>query len=55
MVKEQVKIAPSGKVYGLDIGGISTYLYHTGYEDEELEMMLKKLKIVFEELYGKEN
>jgi len=55
MIKDQVRIA-NGKVYGLDLGSITIFLRNIGYEETELEEIIRGLKIIFREIYnGKEN
>jgi len=51
MVKDQVKIAPNGKVYALDVGSICLFLKTTGYNPDEIENIIKRLKIIFKEFY----
>ncbi len=53
MVKDQIKIAPSGKIYALDIGSIAMMLNMLGYKEKELKKMIRKLRIIFEVIYEK--
>lgn len=51
LIFDQVKVSPAGKVYSIDVGGISNMLRNIGLEDFEVEDMLKKIRVIFKEKY----
>ena len=52
VIKTQVKVAPFGGVYALDLGSISQVFMAIGVEDIPGE--LEKMQMIFQEVYGKE-
>lgn len=52
IIYDQVKVN-AGKVYSIDMGGISIMLRNIGFENFEIEDMLKKIRVIFKETYKK--
>lgn len=53
LIYDQIRVNAKGRVYSIDIGGISNMLRNIGFEDFEIEDMLKKIRVIFKETYRK--
>jgi len=51
-IKTQVKVAPFGGVYALDLGSVSQVFVALGVDN--IPGQIQKMQLIFQEVYGKQ-